>query len=210
MRFTASGRLVFIPSPELRRKGRAVARAEARLALDALARDVTRKFAPVEYRVLEEELALAVSEFTWVKDHPEVQIKARLALSLSGEDRNRSQTYEDAVRAERLRHAQEWDRLSYLRATVLAEPALARTWWLEQQRDQLAALTWQQFNDKVLPSVADADDAHARALQVAEVLAEVVEQLGDDPGRHKRFLETTRWVLQEMGWATAADRLPAE
>ncbi|MEV1023231.1 hypothetical protein [Streptomyces sp. NPDC050264] len=171
---------------------------------------MTRKFAPAEVQVAEEKLTLAASDFTEVKDHPQVQVRARLALSLTREDRSRSQAYEDAVRAERLRHAQERDRLTYLRATVLAEPALARTWWLEQQRDQLAALTWQQFNDKVLPSVADADDAHARAVQIAEVLAEVVEQLGDDAGRHKRFLETTRWVLREMGWAAAADRLPAE
>ncbi|MFB6788703.1 hypothetical protein ACFCWT_18770 [Streptomyces olivaceus] len=156
----------------------------------------------------QEQLALKTAEWCVVEGHDQVRVRAHVTLALAPEDRTRAQAYEDALRAERLRHAQECDRLTYLRAMILAEPAMARTWWLDGHRGQLAALTWKEFNEKVLPTVADPDDAHARALVVAEVLAEVVEELSDDEGRHKQFVATARWVLREMGWEKAAERLP--
>ncbi len=156
----------------------------------------------------QEQLALKAAELCEVKGHDQVRVRAHVALTLAPEDRARAQAYEDALRAQRLRHAQERDRLRYLRAMVLAEPTMARTWWLDSQRDQLAGLTWKEFNEKVLPTVADPQDAHARALVVAQVLAEVVEELGNDEGRHKQFMATARWVLREMGWEKAAGRLP--
>ncbi|RFC70991.1 hypothetical protein [Streptomyces sp. AcE210] len=208
IRFSAAGTVVYVPSTELRARGRRAGRAAARLALDVLAASVTGRHRPVDLLAAQEQLTLVTSELRAVDGHDQVRIRARVTLTLAPEDRARAQAYGDALRAERLRHAQERDRLTYLRAMVLAEPTMARTWWLDCQRDQLAALTWKEFNEKVLPAVADHDDAHARALAVAQVLAEVVEQLGDDEGRHKQFVATARWVLREMGWEKAAERLP--
>ncbi|MFC5801168.1 hypothetical protein [Streptomyces formicae] len=201
------GKVMYVPSAELRARGRAAGNAAARLALDTLAESVTSRHRPVDLLAAQEQMSLRTAELTEAEGHEHVHVRARLILTLAPEDQARAQAYEDALRAERLRHAQERDRLAYLRATVLAEPTMARTWWLDRQRDQLAELTWKEFNEKVLPTVADPDDAHARALSVAQVLAEVVEQLGDDTDRHKQFVATARWVLREMGWDATAERL---
>ncbi|MFB8416912.1 hypothetical protein ACFC63_15545 [Streptomyces albidoflavus] len=208
IRFSATGTVVYLPSPGLRAKGRAAGRAAARLALDDCAASVTRSHRPFDLLSAQEELALKTARFSEGGSCDEVRFRARVTLSLAPDDRARAQAYEDALRAERLRHAQERDRLLFLRSTVLAEPATARTWWLDSQRDQLAALSWKEFNEKVLPAVADADDAHSHALVIAQVLAEVIEDLGGDEERRQQFLATARWVLREMGWEKAAGKLP--
>ncbi|MFF8565065.1 hypothetical protein ACF06N_08885 [Streptomyces albidoflavus] len=208
IRFSATGTVLYLPSPGLRAKGRAAGRAAARLALDECASSVTRAHRPFDLLPAQAELALKTARLRESEGCGEVRFRARVTLSLAPEDRARAQAYEDALRAERLRHAQERDRLAFLRSTVLAEPATARTWWLDSQRERLAGLSWKDFNEKVLPAVADADDAHSRALVIAQVLAEVVEDLGGDEERRQQFVATARWVLREMGWEEAAGKLP--
>ncbi|KIX79896.1 hypothetical protein SF12_01430 [Streptomyces sp. MBRL 601] len=44
---------------------------------------------------------------------------------------------------------------------------------------------------------------------IAQVLAEVVEDLGSDEERRQQFVATARWVLREMGWEKAAGKLPS-
>jgi hypothetical protein len=205
----ATGKLLFEPTAELRQKGRAAARAAARLALDSLASSITHRFPPTLVQVAQEKLALATAQWTDVEGHPHVRIKARIALGLGSEDRARTQAYEDALRAERLRHAIDRERLAHLQA-VLGEPGLARAWWLDRQREELLQLSWNEFNEKVLPTVGPADDTHLKAVRVAQVITEVVERLGEEPGREKQFVATARVLLEEMGWEDLAEALPQD
>ncbi|MFD9571460.1 hypothetical protein ACFWBI_16590 [Streptomyces sp. NPDC059982] len=198
------------PGTDLRAKRRTAVRAAGRLALDDLASIVTAQFLPQQIEVAQEQLALATAEWTEVEGHPDLKLRARIGLELSATAQSRAQAYEDALRAERLRHATDRERLTYLQKVVLADPAIARTWWLDRQREELSKLSWREFNEKVLPVVGTADDAHSRAMQAAPVLAEVMEQLAADPGRHKQFIATFRVVLEQMGWDAAAEKLPPE
>lgn len=210
VRFAATGKLTYEPSAELREKGRAAGRAAARLALDAAATAITTRCSPTQIQVAHEELAIALSQWIEVKGHPHLRIKACITLGLSPKDRARAQSYEDALRAERLRHEIDRERLIHLRDAVFSDPGVARTWWLDRHRDELAQMSWRDFNEKVLPSVGAIDDAHSRAMRVAHVLAEVIENLGADPGRQKQFIATTRVVLEQMGWEATAERLPQD
>lgn len=207
VRFAATGKLTFEPAMELRQQGRSAARAAARLALDALASGITSQCAPAHVQTAQEELALATARWTEVEGHPQLRIKARVALSLGPEDRARTQAYDDALRAERLRHAIDRERLAYIQA-VLGEPGMARTWWLDRHKGELIQLSWNEFNEKVLPAVGSADDAQSKAMRMAHVIAGVIGRLGEEPGREKQFTATARIVLEQMGWEDLAEEVP--
>lgn len=196
------------PTDDLRRKGRAAARAAARLALDRTARAITSRHAPARVHVAQDELALAVGGWAQCEADPRLRIKARVTLTLGPEDRVRAQDYDDRLRAERLRHDVDRARLAYLREVVFGDPGTARTWWLDRHQGEASRLSWGEFNEKVLPSIGAAGDTQSRAVHIAHVLAEVIEHLDAEPGRQKQFVETTRIVLQQMGWESIVAKLP--
>ncbi|TDD47723.1 hypothetical protein E1288_23960 [Saccharopolyspora elongata] len=155
-------------------------------------------------------MALAFARWTEVDGHPHLKVKARIALGLTPDDRARAQSFEDARREERLRQEIHRERLIHLRDAVFADPVLARSWWLDRQRNALIQMSWRDFNEKVLSSVGAVDDTHSRAMRVAHVLAGVMEDLGTDPGRQKQFIATARVVLEQMGWNSTAEKLPQD
>lgn len=208
--FVATGTLSYQPSAELREKGRPGGRAAARLALNTAASAITARHLPTQIQVAQEELALAFARWIEVKGHPHLKVKARITLRLSPENRARAQSFEDALREERLRQEIDRERLIHLRDGLFADPTLARSWWLDRQRNALIQMSWRDFNEKVLPSIGAVDDARSRAMRVAHVLAEVMEDLGTDPGRQQQFIETARVVLEQMGWKSTAEKLPLD
>lgn len=208
--FVATGRLAYQPSAELREKGSTAVRATARLALDAAASDISGRRSPAQIQVAQDELALAFADWTEVDGYPHLRIKARITLGINPDNRARAQSFEDAVREECLRQEIARRRLIHLRDAVFADPVLARSWWLDRQRSALIQMSWRDFNEKVLPAVEAVDDAHSRAMRVAQVLAEVLEELGGDPGRQKQFIMTARVILEQMGWESIAEKLPQD
>lgn len=172
--------------------------------------DITARHSPTQIQVAQEELALAFAAWTEIDGYPHLRVKARIALGLNSDNRDRAQSFEDALREERLRQEIVRERLIHLRDAVFADPVLARSWWLDRQRNALIEMSWGDFNEKVLPSVEAVDDARSRAMRVAHVLAEVMEGLGTDPGRQKQFIATARVVLEQMGWKSIAEKLPED
>ncbi|MEU1372282.1 hypothetical protein ABZ442_01290 [Streptomyces triculaminicus] len=205
--YSASGVLRCRPAPELRERGRGVVRSVARQALEDIARPITGTHMPSALDEAQNVLALRLSEWGPVAEGSATEIRARITLRLASDDRARSQAYDDARREQQLRHHLNVDRISYLRSEVLVSADAARAWWIDLHRDGDRPISWEEFNTHVLPYVGNAQDPQSQAMRAAVVLAQVMERLDSDPGRHQQFRATTRVVLQQMGWEDLADEL---
>ncbi|WP_208882141.1 hypothetical protein [Streptomyces armeniacus] len=130
-------------------------------------------------------------------------------MRISKADVARAQKYQDAVREVTLQLRREQERRERFTASVLTQPETARNWWLERHLDDLGAIDWDTFREKVLPLVGAADDAQSKAEYISRTIQHVLERLEDDPAEHARFATTVRTVLEQMGWGDAAPVLTA-
>ncbi|MBK3532076.1 hypothetical protein JHN61_27205 [Streptomyces sp. MBT67] len=201
--FCAHGTLAYRVTGSSWSGGAAAAGADARLALDRLGRGITGALPPEQRDAAQEQLRLAAGRWHAVEGVPGLWMKARVTLVLTGQDADRAQRYQDALRSVTLRVAQEQEHRDSFRRTVLDRLDTARVWWLEQHRDDLEALDWGVFNDKILPLAGTVDDLRSTAEHVARLLQYAGAKLGDDPGQHARFVTTVRAVLDQMGWEDA-------
>ncbi|MBC6456359.1 hypothetical protein [Actinomadura sp. HBU206391] len=203
IRFCARGTLTYGPRANFKASDTATARAAARLALDELGRGITQRHMPEQLDTAQERLTLAATHWHTVEDTPGLWLKARVTLTLTEQDADRAQKYQDALRGVTLQVEQEHERRERFRQAVFDKPDATRIWWLDRHLDDLESLDWDAFKNKILPLVGAADDIQAKAERMAQTLLYIWEKLGDDPGQHARFMTTVRTVLDQMGWGDA-------
>ncbi|MFF7927354.1 hypothetical protein ACFZDP_40600 [Streptomyces mirabilis] len=203
IRFRARGTLTYQAPAHIKANGTASARAAARLALDELGRRITQVHRPEQLDTAQERLTLAADHWHTMEGTPGLWLKARITLMLTEQDTARAQKFQDALREVTLQLAQEKERRDLFRQAVFDAPDTTRMWWLERHLDQLDALDWGAFNEKILPLVGTADDIQSKAERMARTLLYIWEKLGNDPGQHARFTTTVRTVAEQMGWADA-------
>ncbi|MEU3988972.1 hypothetical protein AB0F24_11415 [Streptomyces platensis] len=158
---------------------------------------------PEQLTIAQERLTLAAAHWHAPEETPGLWLKARITLTLTEQDADRTQRYQDALREVTLQLAQEHERRERFRQAVFDTPDATRIWWLDRHLDDLDSLDWDVFKEKILPLVGAADDIQSKAERIAQTLLYVWEKLGDNPGQHERFMTTVRTVLDHMGWSDA-------
>ncbi|MGW3122006.1 hypothetical protein ACWDBW_33530 [Streptomyces sp. NPDC001107] len=203
IRFCARGTLTYQAPAHTRANGTASARAAAQLALDTLGRGITQAHRPEQLDTAQQNLTLATAHWHTSEDNPGLWLKARITLMLTKEDAVRAQRFQDALRDVALQLQQEQERRDLFRQAVFNIPDTTRMWWLERHLNQLDALDWKTFNEKILPLVGTGDDMQSKAERIARTVLYVWEKLGNEPGQHARFTTTVRSIAEQMGWTDA-------
>lgn len=209
--YTVTGVMHYRIAAGVRRPKLSLVRAAARVALEEMAVRITSQYSPRRIEEVQSKLALTLSNWQRVDTEWPIDIKARVVLRLEGKAAVRAQAYEDALRDQQLQQELHEFRVSYMRDKILGDADTARAWWLERHREASQPVAWDEFNTHILPFVGRAEDAQTNAMRTAYVLAQVVERLQEDPGRHNLFVATARILLREMNWPDLAEALsPSE
>lgn len=207
--FSAAGRLWYRKTTDTSDERREATQAAAQLGLNELAAGICRKASPTDLDKTRHQLVRDLNNWTSAKESQAVEIRATIDLSLTPAAAKRHQEYEDERRAAQLESDRLGARLSGLRR-VLGDPSLARAWWLDHHQDQLATFSWENFDTVVGPPLGGLDERQVATRQLAKVLGELMNSLGDNPGAHELFVKSTRIVLKELGLTSIAANLPPD
>ncbi|GAB3936303.1 hypothetical protein GCM10029976_047830 [Kribbella albertanoniae] len=202
--FRAIGQIVVDVSEESARVDWAATEAAAQSTLDAVAVPVTRACSPLSTHVAQLQLSAHLAKRRPVHGSAGTFMTAHCRITLSPEDERRTRIFYDTVRSEQLQVAIDRERLGYLRE-VLEDPKLARLWWLDRHEDQVAAMTWEEFDNTILAELASTDESVSRAERVARTITQVFEELASNQAKQTQFLELTEKVVKIMGWSQLSE-----
>jgi hypothetical protein len=182
------------------------ARAAALAEVWSVAAARTSCRSPREVFKMEQRLALDLASWQQAKDHSGMRIKARITLTLTGENAKRAVVYEEALRAAHLEQTLAGDRLDHLKKTALTNVRTARVWWFQQHLSQGELLeSWDSFDAVVRPMINDnTEDAASR---FAQIFATAAQRALDDPSKMQDLRLMAHMLLTTAKWQDLADQL---
>jgi hypothetical protein len=163
--FTARGRAWFrqdltnyaaLPLP--------TAKAAALEGVYEIAKAKTEKFDPEAAFHAEQAIAVPLTDWQPLEKSP-VEVRATLALDLSGEDAAKAERFTESLRGARLDEALAREHIAFLREVALKDEDTARLWWLHcNLTGGTPDTSWTAFTNivRLLIRIADENDPVTR------------------------------------------------
>jgi hypothetical protein len=156
----------------------------------------------------EQKIALLLAD--WSTAPQGIELRARLKLSLDPDNAKKVDLFEDARRATRLEETLMQDRLNILRREVLADPTIAKLWWLQRHlEDGDPVQSWKLFDTVVRPLITSAGPDDDAATKFAKTVVTLVERVQEDPARMRTLVQIATTMFKSMNWPDLAEEVTA-
>jgi hypothetical protein len=198
IRFRTRGTTWWRPEAEWARP-LAETRAIALKSIAERAGDITSTFEPHDLFTAQQELVNELHHWTKAGNVIGLSIRAHITVSLTSRARQNTAVHADALRDQHRDEATHRHHLLFAHEQVMADPILARLWWLERHAcDPHSITSWKSFDTIVGPLLRPGDTPEARAARIAAVLTDVFTELEADEERRALFLTVVGKVLHHM------------
>lgn len=190
------------------RAERPVLRVAAAQAVHQIAQQVARTLFPGQDHDLGNRVTLALSSWrkSPLKEHPDLEVRARVRVRLSRSDRRRVERYHADRRQRHGDLTFKSDRLDHFTGTVLRSTSTARFWWAEQYG--ISEGSQAVFDRLFLPLVRNGDGPQDKANKIAAVIASAILGMERDrPTDFASLLRTVDALLRRAGYAEEATDL---
>ncbi|MFI7449993.1 hypothetical protein ACIBQX_21065 [Nonomuraea sp. NPDC049714] len=185
------------------------ARAAALAEVYGAARACISGTAPADVYTAQQQLVLDLATWRDAAEYPGLRIKARISLTLTPDNAQRADSYDQSLRAAHLEQELAAERLRCLAQTALTNVRQARVWWFEQHLAQGELLkSWESFDTVIRPMINDNTDDVAHRF--AQVLATAAQRTLEDPDKAKDIQLIAHVLLTTVGWRDLAEELTAD
>jgi hypothetical protein len=174
------------------------ARATALAGVYEIARAKTEEFDPEA--AFHAEQATAVSLTDWQPlEKSAVEVRATLALDLTGEDAAKAERFTESLRGARLEEALARRHIEFLREVALKDEDTARLWWLHcNLSGETPDTSWTAFKDIVRPLIRVADE-NDPVTRLARALLTMNDYFHADPDRLNYLADLTAFAAKKVG-----------
>lgn len=196
--FTARGRAWFrqdltsYPALPLR-----TAKAAALAGVYEIAKAKTEKFDPEAAFHAEQATAVPLTDWQPLEKSP-VEVRATLALDLTGEDAAKAEQFTESLRGARLDEALAREHIEFLREVALKDEDTARLWWLHcNLTGETPDTSWTAFTDIVRPLIRIADE-NDPVTRLARALLTMNDYFRADPDRLNNLADLTAFAAGKV------------
>jgi hypothetical protein len=163
-----------------------------------IAKAETENFDPEAAFHAEQATAVPLTDWQPLEKSP-VEVRAALALGLTGEDAVKAERFTESLRAARLDEALARRHIEFLREVALKDEDTARLWWLHCNLiGESPDTSWTAFTDIVRPLIRVADE-NDPVTRLARVLLTMNDYFHADPGRLNNLADLTAFAATKMG-----------
>jgi hypothetical protein len=173
------------------------ARAAALAGVYEIAKAETEKFDPEAAFHAEQATAVSLTDWEPLEESP-VEVRATLALDLTGEDAAKAERFTQSLRGARLDEALTREHIEFLREVALKDEDSARLWWLHcNLAGESPDTSWTAFTGIVRPliRIADEDDPVTR---LARALLTMNDYFHADPDRLNNLADLAAFAAKKV------------
>lgn len=173
------------------------ARAAALAGVYEIAKAETEKFDPEAAFHAEQATAVLLTEWQPLKESP-VEVRATVALNLTGEDAAKAERFTESLRAARLDEALAREHIEFLREVALKDEDTARLWWLHcNLTGETPDTSWTAFTDIVRPLIRIAEE-NDPVTRLARALLTMNDYFQADPDRLNNLADLTAFAAKKV------------
>ncbi|MFI0421709.1 hypothetical protein [Spongiactinospora sp. 9N601] len=166
-----------------------------------VARTITQTLAPDEVFSAEQRVRVKLADWQRTSAYRDIEFLTRIRVTLGRRDAVRSEQFADARRSAWLASFIAEDASMAALNTHLADVTRARVWWLRQQLNQHEPdLSWEVFDERVRPLIADAHRPERDIDRMARILVATTDRISEDPSRLPILLQVMETTFDFMKW----------
>jgi hypothetical protein len=174
------------------------ARAAALAGVYEIAKAETTNYDPAAVFHAEQAVAVPLADWSPLKQSP-VEVRATLALDLTGEDAAKAERFTESLRAACLDEALARNHIKFLREVALKDEDTARLWWLHRNlTGETPDTSWTAFTDLVRPLIRIADE-NDPVTRLARALLTMNDYFRAAPGRLESLADLTAFAAKRVG-----------
>jgi hypothetical protein len=174
------------------------ARAAALAGVYEIAKAKSEKYEPEAAFHAEQATAVSLADWQPLERAP-VEVRATLALDLTGEDAAKAERFTESLRAARLDEALARDHIKFLREVALKDEDTARLWWLHcNLTGETPDTSWTAFTEIVRPLIRIADE-NDPVTRLARALLTMNDYFREDPDRLENLANLTAFAAAKVG-----------
>lgn len=197
--FTARGHAWFRQDlPKYKALPLRTARAAALAGIYEIAKAETEKFDPEAAFHAEQATAVPLTDWQPLDRSP-VEVRATLALDLTGEDAAKAERFTESLRGARLDEALAGRHIEFLREVALKDEDTARLWWLHcNLTGESPDTSWTAFTGIVRPLIRIADE-NDLVTRLVRALLTMNDYFRADPDRLKNLADLAAFAATKVG-----------
>ncbi len=173
------------------------ARAAALAGVYEIAKAKTEEFDPEAAFHAEQATAVPLTGWQPLEKSP-VEVRATLALDLTGENAAKAERFTESLRGARLNEALARQHIEFLRGVALKDEDTARLWWLHRNlTGESPDTSWTAFTDIVRPLIRIADE-NDPVTRLARALLTMNDYFQADPDRLNNLADLTAFAAKKV------------
>ena len=174
------------------------ARAAALAGIYEIAKAETERFDPEAAFHAEQAAAVSLTGWQPLENSP-VEVRATLALDLTGEDAVKAERFTESLRGARLDEAMAKRHIDFLREVALKGEDTARLWWLHcNLTGETPDTSWTTFTNVVRPLIRVADE-NDPVTRLVRALLTMNDYFQTDPDRLNNLADLTAFAATKVG-----------